>query len=359
MTPALALIDELASDSSVEVIVIGRKYAQEGDTQESAEFTLVMQKGLRFLPITAGRLQRAISPYTLTSLAKIPVGIVQAFTYCIRERPSIVVSFGGYVALPVAVAAWVLGIPVITHEQTLTTGLTNRIIGQIAKRICVTFKETVHLFPKEKVVVTGLPLRKELFRATERTPYLVDRAYPILYITGGTTGARSLNEHIYPTLKNILNEYTVIHQTGSVSLPRAETVRDGLPKSLRSRYIVEPYVISDKLAWIMKHAMIVIARSGANTTLELASLGKVAILIPLPWSAGGEQRLHAQWLARQGGAIVMHQNTLTSDSLTGQIKEIRVSYASLLARAKRFSHEIPTDGARNLAKEVRAFLPDV
>ncbi len=357
MTPAIALIDTLSGDSTIEIVFVGRKYAMEGDRNVSAEYELMREKGIRFLPIMAGRMQRAFTVQTIPSLIKVPVGLIQALSYCVREKPHLIVSFGGYVALPVAIAAWIMGIPVITHEQTLAAGLANKVIAMIAKRVCVTFEETRTHFPKGKVAFTGLPMRAQLFELTKEPPYTIDaKKYPLLYITGGSLGARSLNERLFPAIPELLRSYTIIHQTGSVSFEEASGLRQSLPRALRDRYIIEPFIPLPSLAWTLQRAVIVIGRSGANTTIELASLGKVAILVPLPWSAGNEQLWLARWLSSHGAAEVIIQDTLTSEVLMDTITKIRNDYESLSSQAKTLSRHIPRDGAKRMMKEIREVL---
>ena len=328
VTPAIALIDELTKDNTIDIVFVGRKSA--------AEYSLIHEKGIRFLPIAAGK--RSWSTCT-----NIPVGCIQALVYCMREKPDLIVSFGGYVALPVAVAGWMFRIPVLTHEQTLDLGLANRIIARIAKRVCVTYRETLQQFPSG--VVTGLPMRKELFEPPKKPAYNIDeKNYPLIYITGGSQGARSLNEKIAAAIPELTKSYTVIHQTGSATYKNA------------TRYIVERYITVTKLSWILEHAVIVVGRSGANTTMECAVLGKVAILVPLPWSAGNEQLLLARWLSSRGSAEIIEQHVLDGRTLVRRIQKIREDYEALHKCAEIFSREIPRDGAKRLAREVRSLL---
>lgn len=328
VTPAIALIDELAKDKTLTIVFVGRKSA--------AEHSLISEKGIRFLPIAAGK--RSWSTFT-----NIPIGCIQALYYSLKEKPDVIVSFGGYVALPVALAGWMLGVPVLTHEQTLTLGLANRIIARIAKRVCLTHKETLQQFPSG--VVTGLPMRKELFLEQKKPAYNIDeRNFPILYITGGSQGARSLNEKIADAIPELIKSYTVIHQTGPMVYKSAK------------RYIVKKTVSAADLSWILQHTMIVIGRSGANTVMECAALGKVAVFVPLPWSADNEQLFLARWLVARGGADIIEQHMLDSKTLVRHIQKIRADFETLQKRAETFSHEIPRDGAKRLAREVRSLL---
>ena len=357
VTPALAVIDTLRAEGNSEIIFAGRMHATEGSTALSAEYELVRAKGIRFLPITTGRLQRTLTWRTIPSLLKIPVGFWQAYGYCVREKPSLIVSFGGYIALPVAIAGWALGIPVITHEQTRLAGLTNRIIAGIAKRICVTFDRTATQFPEAKTVVTGLPMRKELFSPPNTCPFEIkDTGRPVLYITGGSVGARSLNRLLYPVIAALVRTYTVIHQTGTGSLEEASRSRQLLPARIRSRYITDAFLDVKKLSWVLAHAGLVVGRAGANTTVECAALGKVAILVPLPWSAGGEQTVNAKWLEHNGGAKVLEQRGLSPEKLLGEIERIWKHHESLERRAKLFAPSVPRDGAARLAREIVSLL---
>lgn len=355
VTPAIAVIDALKSD--VSVVFFGRKYAMEGSRTVSAEYRLIIGKGIRFISITTGRLQRYLTWMTVPSLFKIPVGCIQALWYCLRLRPALIVSFGGYVALPTVLAGWLCRIPVITHEQTLVPGLANRLIARIATRVCVSFPDTLARFPKDKAVLTGLPMREELFTAPKKTPFSLDLSgHPLLYITGGGTGAQSLNRIVYPVLSSLLHTYTIIHQVGDTSLVEAQKIRTALRDEYKRRYIVLPYIPIPELSWVLSHASLVVGRSGANTVAELAVLGKVSLLVPLPWSGGGEQQENADWLARYGGAVVVPQSSLTPLRLRKEIEAVWAQMPELQQRASGFAVTVPRDGTRRMLREIENVL---
>ncbi len=356
LTPAIATIDALEERGNFDVVFIGRKFAKEGDEELSVEYQLISARGIRFLPLSAGRIQRKFTKYTIPALLKIPVGFVQAGIYCLRERPSVIVSFGGYIAFPVALAAFCLGIPVITHEQTLAPGLTNKLIANLAKRVCVAFEETKSFFPTGKAVYTGLPIRKQLFAKLSAAPYDVNlKSYPLLYITGGATGAQSLNQLLYPIIPKLLDECTIIHQVGN-TIADAQSVRATLSREKQSRYIPESYIGADRLSWIFRHATIVVGRSGANTVIELATFARVALLVPLPWSANGEQEKNALWLAEHGGAMVLDQKDLESDRLYFEIEKLLGNHSSMKKKAEIFAPHIPQDGADKLVTHIESLL---
>ena len=160
-TPAFATIEELNKYKDVEIVYVGRKTTLEGDNTSSVESRLLPKLGVKFITITAGRLQRTFTPFTLISLLKIPIGFIQALHIILREKPDVVLSFGGYIALPLVIVAWLFSIPIIIHEQTLISGLANRLGSFFADKIAISFPEN-KLFDKAKAVLTGNPLRREI-----------------------------------------------------------------------------------------------------------------------------------------------------------------------------------------------------
>jgi UDP-N-acetylglucosamine--N-acetylmuramyl-(pentapeptide) pyrophosphoryl-undecaprenol N-acetylglucosamine transferase len=275
----------------------------------------------------------------------------------VRDRPSLIVSFGGYVALPPAIAGWLCRIPVITHEQTLVAGLANRIIARIAKRVCVTFPETMNHFPKGKAVYTGLPMREGLFKPPKKAPFALDLPqYPLMYVTGGATGSQSLNRLFYPILHSLLRRYTIVHQVGDTSLTEATNIQEALPIECKKRYIVVSYTRLPQLSWILAHASLVVGRSGANTVMELAALAKVALLVPLPWSGNGEQQKNASWLVRNGAAAVLVQHGLTPRHLEQKIDAVWANITSLQSQADFFASRIPRDGTKRMITEIEHIL---
>lgn len=359
-TPALAVVSEIKRlHPTWNLIWIGRRTALEGTRTESEEYRLVRKRGIRFLTLTAGRFTRLWSIRTILSLIKVPLGYMQALFYLIRERPTIIVSFGGYIALPVVLAGAVLGIPSITHEQTQVPGLANRIIARFARRICVSFFESLGWFPKNKTVVTGLPVRRELLAAAKSAPIRPTGSFPVLYITGGSTGAITLNSIVFPAIRQLTKTFTVFHQTGHPSFGQASRVRDSLPEAQKRRYVIVPFLGTEGVGQMLGSAQIVIARAGANTIGELAMLGNVAILVPLPWSAGGEQRSNALWLAQNGGAVILDQEGLTGETVERTIHELMADYASYQERASRLTRTFPRNGSERLVGEIEQIVASI
>ena len=357
ITPAVALIEELTQRGGWEIVFVGRSTAIEGAKHAAYERNIVESFGVAFLPITTGRLQRTLSLYTITSLCKVPIGLIQALYYIAKKKPEIVMSFGGYIALPIVIAASLFGIPVVTHEQTLVPGLANRIIARFAKKVCVTFAEARDFFPASKVVLTGLPMRQSMLNSDWVPPVSRNiRKRPFFYITGGSTGAVSVNALLFPLIAQWTKKYSVVHQTGKISLPKATSFRETISDAQKERYVVADYFDAPTHGWLLKHSQLVIGRSGANTVIELALFGTVALFIPLPWSAGDEQKMNAQWLAKHGGAIVLNQKGLRSQDIEQTVDKLIAEREVYSTRAKRFSALISTDGAVNVANELSALI---
>ena len=345
-SPALAVIEELEKRSGWDIFFAGRKYPLEGDKVLSLEYKIIKKRRLPFFELRTGRLQRKYTRHTIFSLFKIPLGLIQSFLIIKKTSPDIILSFGGYVAFPVVIAGWLLRIPVVTHEQTMTSGLANKIIAFFAKKICLSWPETVKNFPKEKAILTGNPIRKEIFNyQLKQSPspgvgfdspgvgrsklkegffkvksgFNTRRELPLIYITGGSLGAHSINQVIMGILPQLLKKYRLIHQCGDSDVYKdykqlgAQGSRLGA--RLRKRYLLTKFVGLEDIGWVLNNADLVISRTGANIITELLVLGKPAILIPLPWAGAGEQEKNAQILKKLGSAEILSQDKLTKETL--------------------------------------------
>jgi UDP-N-acetylglucosamine--N-acetylmuramyl-(pentapeptide) pyrophosphoryl-undecaprenol N-acetylglucosamine transferase len=156
-TPAQAVIEKLLEVPDLEIVYLGRRFARDDDKAASVESRILPKLGVRFIPITAGKLNRFFSFGTIISFLKTPVGFIQSFYYLLKEQPDLIVSFGGFTGMPVVVCGWLLSIPSLIHEQSLKMGLSNWISSFFADRVATSFKETKlpGLLNAEKIVVTG------------------------------------------------------------------------------------------------------------------------------------------------------------------------------------------------------------
>jgi UDP-N-acetylglucosamine--N-acetylmuramyl-(pentapeptide) pyrophosphoryl-undecaprenol N-acetylglucosamine transferase len=355
LTPAVATIDALQSTHpDWKIVFVGRTTSIEGSGVASEEKRIIEAKGISFVPINAGRMKRDGGWLGLVALLKVPIGFSQALGILARTKPQVVVSFGGYVALPIVYAAWILRIPVVTHEQTTSPGLANRAIARLATKICVSFAQTQGALPGS--IVTGLPLRASIFTPPNIAPFSIDKKLPVLFITGGSTGSVSVNRVLYKILPRLLDRFTVIHQVGSLTIDQARSVKEELEAHHRARYVPVPYVDESAYSWVVHNAHIVLGRAGANTVMELAALAKVAIFIPLPWAASNEQYTNAQVLERAGTAVIVPQDSCTPETVLAAIDDVDARMRDMKKAAVTFSKTIPTDAAQKLVVVIESIV---
>lgn len=344
LTPALAVIEEVRRRSLPwKIVFIGRSHAFEGGGSPAHEKRLVGALGVVFHALITGRLQRSWSTLTFLSLCKVPIGFVQAVVLLLRYRPTVVVSFGGYIALPVVAAAWIVGIPVFTHEQTEDLGLANTIIARFARRVVLARE-------------TGVPIRRALFEPPAKPSFLVDTKHPILYMTGGSTGAQTLNALVFPLVAKLLQTYTVIHQVGASDVSNAQRVKDSLSQHEQPRYVFADYFDPPDVAWIYRHASLIIGRAGANTVAEAAAIGVPALFVPLPWSAGDEQAKNARRLAGAGMAVVLEQKNLREEALLHHIRDMMHVIHQYKKAAESVAKTYPRNGAYTVVKEIERIV---
>lgn len=351
-TPAVAVIEALrqqSGDKKVDLLYVGRKTTLEGDSSPSVESKVIPSLGVRFVPITTGRIQRHFNLYAITSVLKIPVGMVQAFWIVASERPDVVVSFGGYVGFPIVFAAWLLSIPVVIHEQTLVMGLANRLSSLFAKRIALSFP--VKQFEgNTKSVITGNPLRQEIVQPSTPPAELrkfIEQARhkKILLVTGGNQGAHIINQTVGGALTELLKDFYVIHQTGDSHFHDYENLEEIRSQmgDLGNRYYLAKF-INEGWGEVLDKAEIVITRAGINTLTELAYLQKKAVIIPLPHIYKDEQTVNAHYFAKLGMAKVLPQDQLSAERLVKTIQE-----ADKMDPPKL---DIDTDAASRIALEI-------
>ncbi len=358
-TPAQAVIEELAQFSGIEIIYIGRNKTLEGDKALSVESQVLPKIGVKFQNLIAGRLQRNLSPYTLISLLKIPIGFIQAFYYLGKDKPDVVLSFGGYVALPVVFSAWMLSIPVIVHEQTLVVGLANKISNLFATKIALTYTPDIKK-ENSKIILTGNPLRKELLEdntpSSEAKNFLTKQQnskLPLILITGGNQGSHIINENIQKILPNLTASFFVVHQTGDSKYKDFEALtitKDSL--KYKERYLVKKWIDVIDWAVILKNIDLAICRAGANTLYELAFFSVPAIAIPLPYLYKDEQKINALYFQKLGLVDVLLQKDLNPTNLLRKIKENSKQINNLKDKIKQARSIVIIGAAKRLAQEV-------
>lgn len=351
LTPALAVIEELLKDS--EILYIGRKHALEGDSAVSLEYEEITKKGIPFAVLRTGRLQRSITRHTFSSLSKIPVGFVQAFIILKKFNPEVVVGFGGYVSLPVMIAAKILRIPIIIHEQTLEAGVANRLISKFATKVCISFESSDKFFPEKKTILTGNPIRKSILRPAKK--FNIEGREKIIYITGGSLGSHFINILVSKSLPKLLDKYILIHQIGGArefsDFEKLSILKEGLNNNKRNKYIISNFFSPEDIGPILKTSTLVVGRAGINTVTELIILKKPSLLIPLPVSQKNEQMKNAAFFKKLGLGEIGDQKNLTSDIFLNQINHMIKNIENYKVKG---DFPFPTNAAKKIAEQIYA-----
>ncbi|WP_245668391.1 UDP-N-acetylglucosamine--N-acetylmuramyl-(pentapeptide) pyrophosphoryl-undecaprenol N-acetylglucosamine transferase [Nocardia xishanensis] len=358
--PALAVARDLRTgDGPAQVLWLGQA--------DSLEQRTAVGDGIDFTSVVVGKLRRERNPLRMfnranvTDMARVPVGVAQAVRRLRAFAPDAVLTTGGYVAVPVGVAAGLLRIPLVTHEQTVGLGLANRVLARAATAVAVTSEATVAVLPPRaaaRAVVTGNPVRESVLAgsgpaALERFGGGFDHRLPTVLVTGGAQGAHQINIAIAESLEALLAQANVIHQAGAADLSVLQDVAAALPGELAGHYSVVDFVDGSGMADALALAEVVVCRAGAGTIAELTALGKPAVLIPLASSAGGEQARAARLLEQAGAAITV-SGTVTGQTVSAAVGRL-LADPDACAQLGKAARELgrPDAGAR-LAALVRA-----
>lgn len=356
ITPALATIEYLQEQyPEIRIVFVGREFTQTKERQPAKERELMAQRGIPFYATQAPKFHRKQWWNNIEEITKIVPAFWNAWHILRKERVSLFLSFGGYLAVPFAMMAKLLGKSVITHEQTVTTGLANELIGFVADKVAVSHEASRRFFPKHKTVLTGNPIRPSLLKRSPKKPdWLPPSNKPILYITGGSQGSQIINRTVAQILPQLTEKFVVLHQCGQSEhqhyLRELEEVAADLPPKLQDSYLVREWVEEQEVSWILHHAALAISRSGANTTLEMSIHALPAIFVPLPFAHNNEQYKNAQVLAEQGAATLLEQKDLTAESLWDQVQLASAQRAHMRRRAEKMRDDLRTDGAERLGE---------
>jgi UDP-N-acetylglucosamine--N-acetylmuramyl-(pentapeptide) pyrophosphoryl-undecaprenol N-acetylglucosamine transferase len=342
LSPALAVIQKLKDQ---EVFYIGRKHAFEGDEALSLEYQEVKRLAIPFFSLSTGRLQRKFSRHTIPSLVKIPFGLISSFAILKKIRPDVVLGFGSYMFLPVALAAKLLNIPVVVHEQTLGAGAANNLVAKIAKKVCISWKSSEEYFPKEKIVLTGNPLREEIVSVKNvKTPQ--NSSIPLIFVTGGGAGAHAINLLVEKSLDKLSQRCSIVHQTGW-----SEIYRDfeRLEKIKNKNYECCKFLSAEDMALVINKSDLIVGRSGINTITELIYLNKPAFLIPIPVGQNNEQLNNAKFIKSLGLGEYAKQQELTPESFISSIELMLAGIKNYQVKEKM----IPEDAAEKIVKVLK------
>jgi len=335
---------------------------------EGLEKKEAQDAGLDFCSVQSGKLRRAshwrglLSVKNLADAGRVPVGVLQSFSILRRFRPDVLLATGGYVSVPPVLAAFVLRVPILIHEQTVQVGLANKISALAATRIALSFADAARFLPRRaraKAWETGNPVREIAFsgdkqRAVPRFGFVpADNTLPCVYVTGGAQGARAINRTLEAILPDLLTRCRVIHQCGPAEAARFAGFAQTLPPALKSRYWTAGFV-GDEIGDVFALADLVAGRSGAGTVTEAAALGLPSLFIPLVPTGGDEQTKNARRMADAGGAVLLPASELTPARLLHELDTLLADPAQRQAMGHAAHSLARPHAARDLARAVLA-----
>ena len=309
VTPNIALIPKL-KEMGYDIHYIG--------SYEGIEKELIKPFDIPYHGISSGKLRRYFSTQNFTDPFRVLKGFIEAGKLIKNLKPDLVFSKGGFVTVPVVIASKAKKVPVLIHESDVTPGLANKLAFPSATKICCNFPETLKFLPESKGILTGSPVREELFDgnkkvALELCNFTEDK--PVLLILGGSLGSVVINDAIRNLLPALLGNYQIIHLCGKNKLDPSLNTLNGYAQF---EYLHEEF--KDVLAL----ADLVLSRAGANAICELLALRKPSLLIPLSLKASrGDQILNAKSFKKQGFGLVLQEENLTDSSLLESIQSLQ------------------------------------
>lgn len=342
--PGVALAENFEKKvRGVEIVFIGTPRGIEKDVIGKTKWRLEMIETPTFADKNGFR--------KLSAVFKLFGAFRQSRLLLKKERPSLVVGVGGYVAAPLLIMASLMCIPTLTLEPNAIPGLSNRLLKYFTTRVVTSYPEAQKYFGK-KGLLLGVPVRGEILRESR-----VPSPKKVIFIFGGSRGAKAINEGItkaLPYLKDLKNGIHFVHQVGPQSNPEifsAAYQQQGMS--------AEVYPFIEKMGIFYAKADLVIARAGANTVAELVAVGIPGLLIPYPHAQGNHQEANARYLEKSGGALVLLESEMSGERLARMIRELLTTPETLKTMAANLTKLGWNNAAEKIVEECLKRIKDV
>lgn len=348
--PALTLIRTIQKHiSDAEFLYVGTNAGLESD--------IIPKEGLPFTAIDIQGFKRSLSPANLFRAGRAIAGVVKAMGIVKDFRPDVAIGTGGYVCGPILLAASLMGIPALIQEQNVVPGITNKILSKFVKKIAIGTKEAARLFPKDKVVFTGNPIRFEVmsaFREDGLKEFGLDPQKKTVLISGGSRGAQSINKAMTGVIRHYAgsSKVQILHVTGKSGYEEvlAAIGAAGINLGEATNIVVKPYLYNMPQA--MAAADLAVFRAGAIGIAELTARGIPSILVPYPHAAENHQEFNARAIADKGAARMILDKDLTSERLLSTMAEL-LSEDAKLEKMRRASKML---GRPQAAEEIASMI---
>ena len=322
VTPNIALMPAL-KENGFEISYIG--------SYDGIEKRLIEALNIPYYGISSGKLRRYFDLKNFSDPFKVVKGYCQAVHLLKKIHPDVVFSKGGFVSVPVVLAAKHCKIPAIIHESDITPGLANKLAIPSATKVCCNFPETMKYLPSEKAVLTGSPIRQELLNGDASKAFSMcnfkDTEKPVILIIGGSSGSKVINTALRDLLPELLKRYNIIHLCGKGNLDPSLSNTDGYAQfEYANKELADLFALSD----------LVISRAGANAICELLALRKPNILIPLSAAASrGDQILNANSFRSSGYSYVLEEENVSNTALLEAIEHVFKNRDSYIEAMKK------------------------
>jgi len=330
--PAIAIASGIKRDfPDAEIVFVG--------TDRGLEKDLVPKAGFNLKKIRVKGFNRKLSFDTLSSIKELFLGSLDSIKILRQIKPDLVIGTGGYVAGPVIFFAALLGIPAIIHEQNVRPGVTNRFLSKFADKVIISFRDSKKYFPPNKTLLAGNPVRAEIAmgnKAEALKAYGLRSGIPVVLCFGGSQGAARLNDAMVYVIEEAAHNkmFQVILVTGQKHYDKYTQLLEnkGIDTGVSGNIKIKPYIYDMQNAYAASD--LVIARAGAITVSEIILCGKPAILIPYPKAAGHHQDYNANFLEKNGAALVLADKDLTGERLLMTIKSVVLDKSKLSGMAE-------------------------
>ncbi len=352
--PLMAVVDALDAIAEQEKIV---KMDLVFMSVSSYDKNLLLQKGVLFKKIYAGKIRRYFSLLNILDFFKTISGTIKAIWSIYLDFPDVIFSKGGYASFPAVFAARLFGIPLIIHESDAVPGKVNAWSGKFAKRIAVSFSAAAKYFPPGKIALTGNPVRKEFLipaKAGAKEFLGLEEDLPTILVMGGSQGAKKINDIFLDIVPELVKNYQIIHQCGTDNIKEVEGRSLVLleKSSYKSRYHIFPYLDLSNLRMSYGSADLIVSRAGSGSISEIAISGSPSIIIPIANSAQNHQKENAYAYAAAGATDVIEEQNLSPHLLQSEIEKIMADKnrrKEMSEAAKNFSKP---DAAEKIAREI-------
>lgn len=333
--PVLAVAQELRRRRQCEFLYVG--------TASGPEREMVARIGIPFRTVETGKLRRYWSLQNFLDLFRLPLGLAQSLSIVGSFRPSVAFAAGGFAAVPPLLAACILRVPTVIHQQDVEPGLANRILAPFATTITVTFADSANHFPRPRTLVTGNPVRAEILEGSREEAarlFGLRSDLPVVLATGGGTGALGLNHLIAGAAPALVSACQIIHITGRGKGVDAPDLGGGYNQ-------VE--FLAEGMGHVLAAADLVVSRAGLSTLTELAALGKPSVLVPMPRS---HQNANAAVFSNAGAALLLQEDALDPSLLAEAILGLLGDEARLAAMAGAARRLMPALAEARIADQL-------